>query len=98
LFAGKRCLHVDIPGTPFSHFAIRSGLISQCLSRQEVEAYLLQHSQRSVDIAALYEKSGILPHATGKYRNYLKALAEDLSNEQQFKTNNSNQCLLPNRK
>lgn len=74
LFAGKHCLHVDVSSTPFSHFAIEAGLIPQCFSTKETVEHISQDLQQPLNVEDLYEKSGILPHSTEKYRSYLKQL------------------------
>ncbi len=71
LFAGKRFVHVDVPETPFSHFAMEKGLIPQLHSPKEIAKYLEEHLEGDVDVATLYEKGGIVPHATQKFREFL---------------------------
>ncbi len=74
LFAGKRFMHIDIPGTPFSHFAIEKKLIVQCLKAEEATHYLSEHLNDEIDLSNLYEKSGIVPFATKRYRSLITSM------------------------
>ena len=71
LFAGKRFVHVDVPGTPFSHFAIEKQLIAQCTTAEDAARYLSEHLNDEMNDSNLYEKSGIVPFATKRYRNLI---------------------------
>ncbi|MES2122353.1 MAG: hypothetical protein V4492_06200 [Chlamydiota bacterium] len=71
LFAGKRFIHVDVPETAFSHFAMEKGLIAQLHCPEEIAKYLEGHLDGEVDVATLYEKGGIVPGATQKFRDFL---------------------------
>lgn len=71
LFAGKRCMHVDVPSTPFSHFAIKNGLIPQFLTSEDATQYIQGHLKDPIDVADLYKKAGIAPKGTQKYRAFL---------------------------
>jgi hypothetical protein len=77
LFSGKRCMHIDVPGTPFSHFAIQNGLMAQCLSNEEATKYIEEQGSAPIDIDALYEQAGILPQSTTLYRYFLKTICDD---------------------
>jgi len=74
LFAGKRFIHIDIPSTPFSHFAIEKQLIKQCLTVEAATQTLSEHLSSEIDFSNLYEKSGIAPDATKNYRFLLTQL------------------------
>ncbi len=71
LFAGKRFMHVDVPCTPFSHFAIEKKLIVQSLSSEDAAHYLIEHMHDRIDLSDLYQKAGIPSHATQAYRDFL---------------------------
>lgn len=71
LFAGKLFLHVDVAHTPFSHFAMERGLIAQLHSPEEIASHLETHLESVLDVATLYEKGGIVPNATRKFRELL---------------------------
>ncbi len=74
LFAGKRFMHIDVPGTPFSHFAIEKQLIPQCLSSDEAALYISAHLKDPVNTAALYEQAGIPQKSTQIFRAMLNNL------------------------
>ncbi|MBS0603421.1 MAG: hypothetical protein JSS60_00115 [Verrucomicrobia bacterium] len=76
LFAGKRFMHVDLPDTSFSHFAIEKGLIPQCLSVDTAAKYIAEHLRDPVQTAALYEEAGIPQSATQIFQGFLRDLAE----------------------
>ena len=78
LFAGKRFLHVDIPFTPFSHFAIEKQLVAQCLSAEEATYYLSEHLNDSVDLSSLYEKGRIPPNGIKRFHFYLNDLIQEV--------------------
>lgn len=72
LFAGKHFLHIDLPDTAFSHFAIDKGLVAQCTDAKSAAAYMRSHLQSAgFDETALCEQSGIVPNATEAYRQFL---------------------------
>lgn len=80
LFAGKRFMHIDLPRTTFSNFAIEKCLTAQCLSAEEATQYLAEHLHEPIDLSSLYEKSGISPNATQHFQSYLANLIQHEKN------------------
>lgn len=75
LFAGKPFLHVDVPGTSFSSFAIETGLIPQVTKPVEATRFIdacLEKKGSEQD--SPYEKGGIVPHGTDNMLAFLDAL------------------------
>ncbi len=84
LFAGKRFVHVDVPGTPFSHFAIEKQLIAQCTTAEDAAHYLSEHLNDEIDDSNLYEKSGIVPFATKRYRDLIRRMPAPRRTDRDF--------------
>lgn len=78
LFAGKPFVHVDVPGTPFSSFAIEKGLIPQATKPVDVTRSIDEAlSKKQFDLDAIYAKSGIVPGGTKQMRKFLEFLASE---------------------
>ncbi|MBS0653952.1 MAG: hypothetical protein JSR39_10570 [Verrucomicrobia bacterium] len=76
LFAGKPFVHVDVPDTPFSSFAIEKGLIPQATkpvdATRAIDDFL---AKKEIDLGAIYEKGGLVPEGTKQMRTFLEFLA-----------------------
>lgn len=83
LFAGKPFLHVDVPGTSFSSFAIETGLIPQVTRPVDASRFLdARLEEIDNDRNCPYEKGGIVPHGTDNMLAFLEELYSQPSAEE----------------
>lgn len=76
LFAGKPFVYVDVPGTPFSSFAIEKGLIPQTTKPVDATRAIDDAlSKKRFDLDAIYAKGGLVPDGTKQMRKFLEFLA-----------------------
>lgn len=75
LFAGKPFVHVDVPGTPFSSFAIEKGLIPQATkpvdATRAIDDLL---NKKEFDLSTIYEKVGLISEGTKRIRAFMELL------------------------
>lgn len=72
LFAGKSILHVDVPGSAFTHFAIEKGLAQKLSDPLLIKRALLDASSKHRSSEACYEMGGIPPHGTQKMISFIE--------------------------
>lgn len=77
LFAGKPFLHVDVPDTVFSSFAIEKGLIAQAKCPIDATRFIDNLlSSNAVDASSFYEKAGIVANGTEEMRKFFETICQ----------------------